>query len=518
MSVSSGVSLGLRAFSGALWTIATSIGSRALGVVGTLILTRFIAPDAYGNVAVAMAVILTANQFSTLGIGQYVIANPASGREATFHAVVSHVALGAVVFGAVVLWRHPLGQFVGAPDMASLVPGLALAALVDRISYIPERVLLRDLRFRLVAVARMLGNLAYTVVSVAFAVAGWGGGAIVMGNLARSLARLAMIAGAADHREWLAPSAIRVRRLREILAFGLPISIGALAAFAARRWDTLLVSRFFGPGPAGTYNLAYNLAEIPAVHVGEHVGEVLLPSFAQMEPARRPEVLARSLRLLSLVMFPLGLGLGAIAPTLVRAVLDPAWQSVGPMLTVLAALSAAGPIGSLVGSYLQALHRPRALMTLEGVKLLAVLLLITTVGRLGPLWVCVAVAVGFSAHALASLWFVARVEGTPAGTLIRELARPLVACSPMLAAVVGVRAGSAALGFTAPVLLLFSETVAGGVVYVAATLLVNREAARDLAGLARRSLLPLGSGPAATRLGQHSGTDIPPGEEEPPRR
>jgi PST family polysaccharide transporter len=373
--------------------------------------------------------------------------------------------------------------------MASLVPGLALAALMDRISYIPERVLLRDLRFRMVAVARMLGNLAYTVGSVAFAVAGWGSGAIVLGNLARSLARLALIAGAADRREWLAPSAIRARRLREILAFGLPISIGALASFASRRWDTLLVSRFFGPGPAGAYNLAYSLAEIPAVQIGENVADVLLPSFAQLDPARRPEVLARSLRLLGLVIFPLGLGLGAIAPTLVRAVLDPAWQSVGLMLAVLAALSAAAPIGSLVGSYLQARQRPRAVMALEGVKLVVVLLLIVTVGRLAPLWVCAAVDVAFVAHALASLWFVAHVEGTGLGTLVGELARPLVACGPMLVAVVGVRAAAAALGWTAPVLLLVCEAVAGGGVYVAATLLVARDSVRDLAGLAWRSML-----------------------------
>jgi lipopolysaccharide exporter len=482
------VSVGLRAFSGVLWTIATSIGSRMLGVIGTLILTRFIAPDAYGDVAVAAAVILTANQFSTLGVGQYVIAHPSSGRDATFHAVASHVALGAVVFGAAVLWRHQLAPLVGAPGMASLVPGLALAALVDRVSYIPERVLLRDLHFRLVAVARMLGHVAYTVVSVVFAVAGWGAAAIVMGNLARSLARLAMIAGGADRREWLTPSTLRLGRLREILAFGLPISIGALAAFAARRWDTLLVSRFFGPGPAGTYNLAYNLAEIPAVHVGEHVGEVLLPSFAQMEPARRPEVLARSLRLLGLVMFPLGLGLGAVAPTLALAVLDPAWQSVGPMLTVLAVLSIAAPIGTLVGSYLLARQRPRALMALEGFKLLAILLLIATVGRLSPLWVCVAVDAGFAAHALVSVWFVARVESIPVWALVRELARPLAACIPMLATVAGVRAGGDALGWTSPVLLLVCETLTGGIVYVAAALLVARESVGDLAGLARRSL------------------------------
>jgi PST family polysaccharide transporter len=459
-------------------------------VIGTLILTRFIAPDAYGDVVVAIAVILTANHFSTLGIGQYVIAHPTAGRDATFHAVVSHVSLGAVVFGVIVLWRDALAPLVGAPGMASLVPALALAAMVDRVAFVPERVLLRGLRFRVVAVARMLGNLAYTVVSVVFAVAGWGGAAIVIGNLARSFVRSTVIVGAVDHREWLSPTVIRLGRLRQMLAFGLPLSIGTVAAFAARRWDTLLVARFFGPGPAGTYNVAYSVAEIPTLHIGEHVGEVLLPSFTQMEPARRRAVLARSLRLVGLVMFPLGIGLGAIAPTLVRAVLDPAWQEVGTLLTVLAAFSAVAPIGSLVSSYLQARHRPRALMTLEGLKLLALLLLISTVGRLSPLWVCVAVVVAFAGHALASVWFVARLEHTPAGPLIRALARPLIACGPMVAAVLVVRAGAAALGPIAPVLLVAGETLAGGLAYAAATLLVSRDAARDLASLAGRSLSP----------------------------
>jgi len=156
-------------------------------------------------------------------------------------------------------------------------------------------------------------------------------------------------------------------------------------------------------------------------------------------------------------------------------------------------------------------------MMLEGVKLVAVLVLITTVGRLAPLWICVAVDVGFIGHALASLWLVARVEGTPVGALIREIARPLAACGPMLLAVLGVRVGAAALGWTAPVLLLVSETAAGGVVYVAATLLVARESARDLAGLARRAVLGSDGRTAVTRLGPRAGIDMTPGDEQSPR-
>ena len=490
MSVPTAGPPGLRAFSGALWTITTSIVSRAAGLIGTLILTRYLAPEIYGDVAVAVALVLTANQLSTLGVGQYVVAHPEAGRAVTFAATLTHVALGALALGALVLLRDRVGALLGAPGTTVLLPVLAVAAMLDRIAYVPERVLQRDLRFRVVALARMLAQLVYPLVSVAFAVAGWGGLAVIIGNLARALVRMAVVTGALDPWQWLVPAAPRMRQLRDMLAFGLPVSLGALAAFASRRWDTLLVSRFYGPAWAGPYNIAYSLAELPTVHVGEHVSEVLLPSFARMEPERRPLVLARSLRLLGLVMFPLALGLGAVAPTLVRAVLVPAWQPAGPLLVLLAAMSAAVPIGTTVAAYLQVHHRPVAVMTLEGLKLGVMLVLIATIGRLDPLGVCLAVDVGFIAHALVSVAFVARVEGTPAGALLVGLVRPLVACLPLLAAVAAVRAGAAAIGWADPVTLLIAETLAGAAAFGGAALLVAREATNDLADLASRALWP----------------------------
>ena len=116
------------------------------------------------------------------------------------------------------------------------------------------------------------------------------------------------------------------------------------------------------------YNLAYNLADVPAIQVGEQVGDVLVPSFARMEPERRPAALLRSLTLLGLVVFPLAVGLGAVAETVVRALLDPRWHPVAPMLMVLSALSVTRPIGWTVTSYLQARQMPRLIMCLGGVQ------------------------------------------------------------------------------------------------------------------------------------------------------
>src|SRR5262245_15518953 len=135
------MSIAKKAVRGAAWTIATGLASRALGIVGTLVLTRFVAPGDYGQTDVAAVVVLTANQLSTIGMGQYVIAHPKSGRTAAFHATFYHLVLGLLAIGIVVLARASLGAFLNAPTMGQYVPGLALSCLIDRVGFMPTRIL-----------------------------------------------------------------------------------------------------------------------------------------------------------------------------------------------------------------------------------------------------------------------------------------------------------------------------------------------------------------------------------------
>jgi len=482
------VSIARTAVRGAAWTIATGLGSRALGLVGTLLIARFVAPDDYGEVSTASVYLLLVNQFTTLGVGQYVIARPNAGREAAFHATFFHLTIGVVALGGAYLLRGPLGVQFGTPTMGLYVPGLVISVLLDRVAFMPERILVRDMRFGFLGLARTAAELTYSGVSIGFAIAGYGATAIVIGNVARSVLRCAMMTSAANRRDWLSPTPIRREVAAEMFEFGLPIWIGSSANFASRRVDNILVARFFGPAIAGMYNYAYNLADVPAVQVGEQIGDVLLPSFAKMDPEKRADGLVRSTTLLALIMFPLAVGLGAVAPTAVHAIFDKRWLAVGPMLMYLSALSVTRPIGWTISSYLQARDRPRAVMGLECFKVLALVGAIVTLGRLGPLWTCAAVGVAFALHALASLWVVHLFDGIAFARMLARLVPPLLACVPLVGAVLGVRHGMDRLGLDGKIARLAIETAAGGVAYVLAALVIARSASRELLHLLRHAL------------------------------
>jgi lipopolysaccharide exporter len=483
------VSLVRQSVRGAIWSVGAGFGSRALGLVGTLVVTRFVAPAEFGEVTVAAVLGMSANQLSTIGWGQYLVSRPDAPRSLTFHVTVFHVLLGLLALGVLLFAGESLGRWLEAPGMVRYLPGLALSVLLDRIAFVPERLLVRELRFGRLSATRSAGDLAHTAVSLTCAALGLGGMAIVLGNVTRSLLRVVVFVASAERRAWLSPCAIDGGHTRELLRFGLPMSLGALCEFATRRWDNLLVSRFFGPDITGAYNLAYNLADVPAIQVGEQIGDVLLPSFARMEPERRPDALVRSLGLLGLVVFPLAVGLGVVAETLVAAVFDARWRELGPMLVLLSGLSVARPVGWTIASYLQARHQPRRIMALEAGKLVLLIGCLSSFGRIGPLWACTAVGVAFAGHALASLVVVQRLDGVPLSRTVGSLLPALGACGVMAAAVLAGR-GALGQGELGAVARLALEVLIGAVTYVLAAMVLAQRVTRELVAKLRLALGP----------------------------
>lgn len=473
---------------GAAWTILTSVGSRILGVVGTLALTYYLVPEIIGEVSDASNVVLTAHVLSSFGIAQYLVAHPNAEKDTGWHVTVMHVTLGAIAIAASWVFATPIGHLLKAPELGQYVPGLAAAVMLERIGVIPDRLLARDLQFRTLGMARTVSEISYTLVSVVLAVRGWGGMSIVVGNVVRSALLLLLLARAANPAEWLKPKPLHWARMREILVFGVPLAAAIVSTFASRRFDNFLVSGIYGIEVVGIYNLAYNLADIPAVQVGEQIGDVLLPSFARMEPDDRKRALVRSTGLLSLVVFPLAVGLGVVAPTLVVTLLPKKWHDVAAMLTILSALSVVRPLGWTIASYLQACHRTRPVMWLSFLKVIGLLAAIATLGRINPLWACGAVGVAFGLHALASMFVVARSDGIAMSAFLGKCIPPLLACVPMVLAVLGVRYGLRAAGISLRGVNLTLEITAGAVGYMLGGLTLARGISRDFIDLIRGAI------------------------------
>nr|MBA3539601.1 oligosaccharide flippase family protein [Deltaproteobacteria bacterium] len=259
------MSLAQKAARGALWTVVSSMGGRVIGVLGTLLMTRFMKPEIIGEVSDASILAMTASWVSSIGFGPYAVVK---GRgpdadEVTWHAVFFQMLLGTIVLALVAAFGGRLTPMLDAPHAAAYVPGMALSVWIRKWGAIPERILTRQMSFRAPGMAQMAGEFAYTAVALSLAAYGFGGTehpgqAIVVANIVQSTVMVLILIRASGVKSWTTRTPLRWARIKDMLKFGTPVMIQSVAHAGSRYWDNLLISRYFGTAAVGTYNMAYN--------------------------------------------------------------------------------------------------------------------------------------------------------------------------------------------------------------------------------------------------------------------
>src|SRR3954451_25054820 len=202
------MSLAHKAARGALWTVISSMGGRAVGVIGTLVITRFLAPEVIGEISDAAILTMTANWITIWGFGQYyVVKGRGEARgEVVWHATFFYLVLGVISIGAVALFGGFFAPFFGAPEAAKYIPGMALSVFIRRLGAMPERILTQQMNFRPSGLALALGEAAFTATALPMAAMGWDGWSMVVANIVKSIVAVWILISASGITSWFSPT------------------------------------------------------------------------------------------------------------------------------------------------------------------------------------------------------------------------------------------------------------------------------------------------------------------------
>ena len=482
------MNIGRQAAAGAMWTIGLGLASRLVGLVGTVIVTHFLSPAVMGEVAAATVLAFTANWMTAWGFNQYVIVRGNEGHEAVFHATVMHLVFGFAGLLLVLLVGGSLSAFLRAPNLGIYLPGMVAAVAIRRLASIPDKLLMRQMRFRTVAVATATGEIAYVCLAVLLVVnTDLGGVAIVVANIVQAMVTTAIEISAEGLRTWLTPVPWNWKRVREILRFGTPLGLESLLSEASRYWDRLAFSRLFGPHATGMYSLAYNLADLPASYVGEHVASVLFPTLVRSEVSSRPRLFCRTFGLLLLITLPIAIGLAAVAHTLVELLLTAEWQPVAGFLVVLAAAGVFRPINSIAASLLMASERNSLLLAAEFTKVTVLLCGMWVLSPFGEIFSAASVALAMGLQAALLVYVLGR-SGFPTRELLQHARGPGAAALVLVAAVIATRSALDQSPDIPVLAQLAAEIFAGGVAYCVGAWIFARQAVEELIAMVKTQI------------------------------
>ena len=336
------------------WRLLTEASRLTLALGVQVILARLLPVEAFGMLAAAMLVVSLGSRLAEMGTAPAVIQRenltPTHVRVAFSLSLVTGTLLTAVIwFGA-----QPMAAVFHTPGVAPVVRLVGLVFVVGSFGTTAEALLQRAMDYRrLVKVEVISYGLGFAVVGVPVASLGYGVWALAWATLAQAAVKSAMLVLMRPHpmRFCLAKS-----ETRELLDFGIGISLGRLAAFAAQNGDAFVVARWLGASALGLYSRAYQLMCLPINEFSSLLNGVLFPAYSsiQSDTARLRRGYLVSLSVSAMVVFPVLTTIGLTAPELMVGVFGSQWAGAARPLQILCVGGAGYCIYNLADSLVRA--------------------------------------------------------------------------------------------------------------------------------------------------------------------
>ena len=300
----------------------------------TLVVARLLQPSDYGLIGMAAIYLTLVQLFSEFGLGTAVITIQDLGEDqvSQLNTVSLLSALAGFTFSAAL--AIPIGRFFRAPQLPLVVIVMSVAFLISAFSIVPNAILRKEMRFKTLAIIEGLQGVVQATSTLILAALGFGYWALALGNLSFSFtATILTLFWKRQRFSWP-----HLPMIRNALIFGWHIFVGRLGWSLYSDSDFIIAGRVLGEAPLGTYTLAWTLVNSPLEKLTTMVTRVTPSVFAaiQTDHAALRRYLRNITGALSLVIFPIVLGMALVAHDFVRLALGQKWMAVVLPLELLA--------------------------------------------------------------------------------------------------------------------------------------------------------------------------------------
>lgn len=318
--------------------IATVVFANMLRAVSTILLTRLLAPEAFGIAGIIGIIAFVMTMISDLGFQAFVVRHT-DGDKPRFRDVIWTIRLmrSVVLTLLMMALAEPIAFAADKPEIAPAIAVSAFTFLIDGVSALTVITALRERLLLRLSAVETLASIIQLIVAVALALAWRNYWAIVIAPLAGGIVKSAF--------SYLCFQNAR-RRFRvdaayacELWKFARFVIGSSVITMLLTQCDKIVLARLFPLDMLGYYMLATNLAMAPLAFTSAYTSRVLYPAFARTwreRPAELKTEFYRHRRRISyLYMFAAG-GLIGTASLVIAILYDDRYAPAAVFLQILA--------------------------------------------------------------------------------------------------------------------------------------------------------------------------------------
>lgn len=353
--------------SGVAWSLSEKLLTMVIQMAVSIIVARSLSPDDFGVMAILTFFMSVALTIVDSGFSQTLIrkANPTNEEYAS--VLGFNVVMSLLLYALLVAAAPYVASFYDSSIIEDVAPILFLVLPINSLCVVQTVLFTREFRFALLSKTVFAASLISGIVAIVMAVTGWGIWALVAQRLLMMGIKAVVFWWV---RRWRCGVGFSLAALREMLPFSMRLLATDLIAAIYNNVAQLFIGKMHSTNVLGFYSQAQKLKDLPVISTVQAIQGVTYPALSQLadDDDKFDAAYRRIVRLLSYLIFPVMLGLIAIADDMFLLLLGERWMPTVPYFEILALSGMAYPLSVVAYNVLKVRSDGRIIVRLEIVR------------------------------------------------------------------------------------------------------------------------------------------------------
>ena len=390
-----------------------------------VVLARLLTPEDYGLFGMVFAIVGFLTVFMDIGLSMATIQKKDLEQDQV-NALFWINTVASGILAAVFAAMAPLiAWFYEEPRLFAMTLPLAGFFLVGGLGLQHRALLKRKLHMRQLAIAEISSVVAGATVAIVLAAVGARYWALVanQGVMTFTLTLLLWFFSG-----WRPGKPAGFSRARQMIRFGLDVTVFDVVNYLTRNVDHILVGKFHGSDALGIYSRAYALMMLPVQNIRRPFNSVAMPALSalQTDADAFRRYYGRYITLLGAIMMPTMAVFWVCSEEVILLVLGTQWLEAAPIFQVLALVAFTHTVVSSRGVVLLALGKSARYRNFGIVQAVITVAAFFAGVHWGAIGVAISYVIAFYVILVPSLFYCFHETPISVGFFFRVLARPFL--------------------------------------------------------------------------------------------
>ena len=360
-------SLKKKTISGLLWSFGDMLGNQGVQFIIQIILARLLAPADFGLIGMILVFVALSNSLVDSGFTQALIRDQKANQTDYSTVFYFNLAVSVFIYAALFVTAPLISNFFDQDQLTSIIRVLALGVIVNAFSIIPRAMFTKEVNFKVQAKVNMAASVLSGAVAVVMALTGFGVWSLVVRMLALNLIQALLLVFS---RRWMPSLVFSVESFKRLFGFGWKLLVSGLIDTTYNNIYYLIIGKQYTPTALGHYTNASKFSDVATQAMTATIQRVTYPvlSGIQEQHERLKQSFKKIIKLSGFLIFPVMVGVAAVAEPLILLVFGEKWADMIPYFQLLCIAGMLYPIHALNLNILQVKGRSDLFLYLEIIK------------------------------------------------------------------------------------------------------------------------------------------------------